>query len=175
MSSKGWSYKTNQEFYLKRDRALVAVTYLLAGRISEVLRLKLNQITPERDRLVIRAIQLSKARRKGEARHDQYRQEAYLPLNGDRARLTQFLLDYQATLTFTSKEESLLFPFGESRAWQIITALTGEPCHWLRAYGENYLYDHWDHDILAVADYIKVDARTLGHYIRRSYEKYRPV
>jgi len=44
-----------------------------------------------------------------------------------------------------------------------------------RALGENFLYDAWDHDILAVSDYVKVNPRTLEKYIRRSYEKYRPV
>jgi hypothetical protein len=30
-----------------------------------------------------------------------------------------------------------------------------------------------DHDILAVADYVKVDARTLQLYLRKGYEKYK--
>jgi hypothetical protein len=47
--------------------------------------------------------------------------------------------------------------------------------HLFRALGENYLYDAWDHDMLAVSDYVKVNPRTLEKYIRRSYEKYRPV
>jgi hypothetical protein len=29
-----------------------------------------------------------------------------------------------------------------------------------------------DHDILAVADYVKVEPRTLQEYIRKRYEKY---
>jgi hypothetical protein len=29
--------------------------------------------------------------------------------------------------------------------------------------------------MLAVSDYVKVNLRTLEKYIRRSYEKYRPV
>jgi hypothetical protein len=35
--------------------------------------------------------------------------------------------------------------------------------------------DAWDHDMLAVSDYVKVNPLTLEKYIRRSYEKYRPV
>ena len=47
--------------------------------------------------------------------------------------------------------------------------------HLVGALGENFLYDIWDHDILAVSDYVKVNPRTLEKYIRRSYEKYQPV
>jgi hypothetical protein len=30
----------------------------------------------------------------------------------------------------------------------------------------------WDRDILAVSDYVKVDARTLQEYLRKRHEKY---
>jgi hypothetical protein len=67
--------------------------------------------------------------------------------------------------------EDKLFNFGRTRALQITHSILGTPCHWLRAYGEDYLYENWDHDILAVADYVKVDPRTLQEYIRERYEK----
>lgn len=172
-TSKGWIYKTNRDFYVKRDRALVAITYLLAGRISEVLRLKVNQIEIGSSLIIVKGIKLSKASKAGKPRRDQYRHEAKLVLTGDRSNLTQLFLNYLTELP--SDPETRIFPIGESRAWQIITTLTGDPPHWFRAYGENFLYDKWDHDLLAVADYVKVDPRTLQNYIRRSYEKYKPV
>ncbi len=39
----GWNYKTNQDFYLARDRTLVSLMYLLACRISEAIQLKRSQ------------------------------------------------------------------------------------------------------------------------------------
>jgi hypothetical protein len=39
-------------------------------------------------------------------------------------------------------------------------------------FGEDYLYDQYDHDLLAVADAVKVDARTLQLYIRHRDKKY---
>jgi hypothetical protein len=48
----------------------------------------------------------------------------------------------------------------------------GIPPHWERAYGENYLYDLWDKDILAVASYVQVDPRTLTKYIHGTHAKY---
>jgi integrase len=170
MFSPSWPYKTNKDFYHTRDKALCAITYLLAARISEILRLEKSQFLTEKGRVIVQKIELSKTRRKGHPRQDLYRQEAWLPLAGKRAQLTQLFLDY---LNICDTET--LFPFGRTRAYQIISTITGEPCHWLRAYGENYLYDNWDKDILAVADYIKVDVQTLQRYIRRSYAKYRPA
>jgi len=171
VKGKGWNYKVDMDFYRARDRALAALTYLLGGRISEVLRLKKNQFIVGRDKVVVRGIQLSKSRYKNRPRREQFREEAWLPLSGERAPLTELVLDYLRLIG----EDSLLFTFGRIRAWQIVSCLLGVPCHWLRAYCENYLYDNWGKDILAVSDYIKVDPRTLQLYIRRSYQKYKPV
>jgi len=171
VESSGWPYKTDADFYHTRDRALVALTYLLGGRISEVLRLRKNQFIEQKDRVVVRGIKLSKSRYKNRPRRVQYREEAFLPLKGERVVFTQLVLDYLKLIG----EGARLFEFGRVRAWQIINAILGVPCHWLRAYCENYLYDHWGRDILAVSDYVKVDPRTLQLYIRRSYRKYEPV
>ena len=173
-TSKGWPYKANIEFYKTRDKALVALLYLLALRVSEALRLERKQFkipdkTGVKDRIIVRSIKLSKPRKKGTPRKHQFRDEGWLPLLGSRAPLSQLIVDY---LQIMRSEK--LFRFGRVRAWQIVTALVGDTCHWLRAYGEDFLYTQWDNDILAVADYIKVDARTLQEYIRRRYQKYPP-
>ncbi len=169
--SPGWQYKTNIEQYKQRDRALVALTYLLAARISEVIRLNKTQFKVEKDRVIINSIKLSKSSRKGKPRRQQYRPLAWLSRFGERSGLTSLVLEYLETL----ENEEQLFSFGRVRAYQIIETITGEPCHWLRAYGENYLYDEWEKDIIAVADYIGIDPQTLPKYIRRSYTKYKPV
>ena len=211
MESEGWPYKTNREFYLTRDRALVAILYLLALRISEALRLKKKQfLLPEetgyQDRVLVRGIKLSKSRIKvcklcgksikakerkqhlkvehgietsdvnryfkDKPRKEQYRQEAYLPLTGPRAPLTQLVLDW---LQKVPNKDDRVFKIGRKRAWEVIKRLTRWTCHWFRAFGEDYLYSQWNGDLLAVADYVKVDPRTLQEYIRRRYEKYQVV
>jgi hypothetical protein len=103
-----------------------------------------------------------------------------LPLSGPREPLSRLILDYVSLL----KDEDRLFPFsleknekgqiaGCKRAWQIIHALLPEfTAHWLRAFGEDFLYGEWNHDLLAVSDYVKVDPRTLQEYIRKRHEKY---
>jgi len=172
VSSSGWPYKDkdNEDFYLKRDRALVSLLYLLALRISEGLRLTRKQfsIDQKNDRIKVESIKLSKPRKKGKPRKHEYRLEAWLPLKGEREPFTRLVMDYLELLG----PEDRLFSFGNSRALQITHAILGIPCHWLRAYGEDYLYEMWDHDILAVADYVKVEPRTLQEYIRKGYEKY---
>jgi hypothetical protein len=93
------------------------------------------------------------------------------------------ILEYVAHL----RDEDRLFPFslekngrgqivGRKRAWQIVHALLPEfTAHWLLAFGEDFLYGEWDHDLLAVSDYVKVDLGTLQEYIRKRHEKYRVV
>ena len=175
MSSPGWPYKENREFYLKRDRAFVAILYLLGLRVSEALRLEREQfIFPDEeggrpDAIVVRAIKLSKRRRRGQRRKVQYR-DGYLPLQGERAPLTQLVVEYLKLVP-----EGRLFPFSRQRAWQIVTAMTPYTCHWFRAFCEDYLYERWRYDIMAVADYIKVDVRTLQEYIRKRYARYEVV
>jgi len=179
MNSEGWPYKINREFFLKRDRALVSLLYLGGLRVSEALRIKKNQFVEKKNYILIRSVELSKSRVKGRPRRVRFR-DVRLPLKGERALLTQLVLEYIKHLN----EDDRLFPWslrknkygqiiGCKRAWQVVTALLPEhTCHWLRAYCEDYLYTEWEGDLLAVSDYIKVDARTLQQYIRKRYERY---
>jgi len=170
VSAKG-DYKIFSEVYLKRDRAFCSILYLLALRVSEALRLLRKQIIfPEEptNKIIVRGIFLSKSKRKGKPRKEQFRQEAWLPLQGPRVGFTDLILEYAKNLELEQK----LFDFDRRRGWQIVNNLLSVPPHWLRAFGEDYLYSNWDHDLLAVADYVKVDARTLQLYIRRGYQKY---
>ncbi|MDH5690375.1 MAG: tyrosine-type recombinase/integrase [Candidatus Bathyarchaeota archaeon] len=171
--SKGWNYVNaeTRDLYVKRDRALVAILYLLALRISEALRLRRNQFVFHEDRIEVRGIKLSKSRIKDKPRKEQYRDEAYLPLKGSRVPLTKLVKEYLNNL----KGNTQLFKFGRKRAWQIVVTLTGNTCHWFRAFGEDFLYEEWDHDLLAVADYVKVDPRTLQDYIRKRWKKYKAI
>ena len=170
---EGWNYKTNKEHLLIRDRALAALLYVGALRISEAIRLRKNQVLSNKDmdHILIRGIKLSKLKKKGKTRQVEYR-DATLPLNGERVPFTQLFMEYMATLQGDQTE--LLFPIDRTIAWRRITALLpNQTCHWLRAHGEDYLYDEWDKDAYAVADYVSVDPRTLVEYILRNrHSKY---
>jgi len=186
--SEGWEYRTNRDHYRLRDRALIALTYLLAVRVSEVLRLTRDQfLMPydpggRRDAITVRGIYLSKRRYKDKPRLSQYREEGFLPLEGERAPLTIMVVNYLQAMDRREAErleegrrprrDDRLFRFKRQRAHQIFLANGGATCHWFRAFGETYLYDQWESDILAVADYVKVDPRTLQDYIRRGYKRH---
>jgi len=156
-----------------RDRALVACAYLMALRLSEALRLRKSDFSLARDPMTgeefisLRRIKLSKSKLKQRPRKHQYR-EGWLPLRGERAPLTKIVLDYLELL----EEDEKLFKFKNSRAWQIVTTLVGYPPHYLRAWGEDYLYSAWEKDAVAVSDYIKVDIRTFAEYVRKRGLKY---
>lgn len=194
MESEGWPYAWKKDFYLVRDRSLVALLYLGCLRISEAIRIAKNQFVKKRDFIQIHSVKLSKSKVRGQPRRIQFR-DVQLPLKGERKELTMLILDYVKLIG----DNARLYPFslekrkyivkvkvkgvlrekevyqliGCKRAWQIVKALLPDAtAHWLRAYGEDFLYDAWDHDILAVADYAKVDPRTLESYLRKRHERY---
>lgn len=178
ITSKGWLYKTRKEYYKIRDQALIALLYLIGARVSEVIRLTRDQFKDRETYIHVQRIKLSKSR-KGKKRRVQYR-EANLPLQGERSQLTQLVIKYLQLLKpkerlfkFTLRKNEWQQIIGTRRVWQIVNAYMPEiTTHWLRAFCENYLYGKWEHDILAVSDYVKVDARTLQQYIRLRYIKY---
>jgi len=166
----GWKYKVKMDYYKTRDRALLCLLYLAGLRVSEALRIHKDQVEETKEYVEVRGIFLSKSHKHGRERRSKYR-DARLPLHGERKDLTMLFIEY-----YRICETEKLWGFGTARAWQIVKAYLPEStCHWLRAYCEDYLYDQWDRDLLAVADYIKVDARTLQLYIRKRHEKYKVV
>lgn len=169
-NSKGWEYRVNGVKYACRDRALIALVYLGALRISEALKARVNQFKIYPDYVAFSEIELSKSVVKGKPRNDLYR-SARLPLSGERRELTLMVLQWLEHLD-DKPDNAKLFNIGRKRAHQIFTAyFPDSTCHWFRAYGEDYLYENWGSDILAVADYIKVDERTLAKYIKGRHKK----
>jgi hypothetical protein len=196
MESKGWPYKTNKEYYLARDRALVSLLYVGELRVSEAIRIKLGQFEDTEEVLYVHNVQLSKVRGL------QYR-ELRLPKHGERSCFTKLILDYLAIMRAAGKnEEDRLFPWslkvnkvkvgvyhwkdgktetplysvqmvGTKRAWQIVHALLPNITqHWLRVYGEKYLYQRLGKDIIAVSKIVKVDPRTVAKYLMAGEEEY---
>lgn len=50
ITAKTWNYKTQEDFYHTRDKALMSLLFLTAGRISEVLALTKEQFDVQADR-----------------------------------------------------------------------------------------------------------------------------
>jgi hypothetical protein len=195
-----WPYSTDPErerktqLYLARDRALAAVLYNGELRISEAERLVKSQFKDKPFRIV--AVQLSKAEKhmrnmrnqngdlvpipeghpnygKVLTRKDLYRKEIRLPSKGYRGQISELIKQYLDMLTDDKDFETIpIFNIDNTRVDQIVKRKLGVPPHWLRAFGENELYGLWDYDLIAVANYVQVDPRTLSKYIHRVPEKY---
>lgn len=195
----GWKYKSCLSAQLQqRDRALVALLYVAELRVSEAIRLTKDQFkqNTKAHEILVENIRLSK-RKKGKAAM----REARLPTRGERACFTKLIIEYMDTL----QDKARLFPWsltervydtghtytvkggevkpilstqvmGTKRAWQIVNAYFPEYTeHWLRAFGEDYLYSNMNHDLMAVANEVGVDARTLQEYLKKQHKKYAAV
>ena len=177
ITSNKWPYRTQLDFYHQRDKALMALLFLTAGRISEVLSLKKEQFDFEADRnfIVIRNMILVKRlkTRKGKpVRHRTapIRDEVPLPLRGPLSRFTNLVQNY-LNLIEDSKEK--LFKFQRHRAWQIVNYVTGQWCHWFRSQAESYYGKYVFTTPFALRDFVGVsDIESLGPYVKTQWRDY---
>lgn len=192
MASAGWQYKTRQDYFLTRDRALVALLYLGDFRAIEVLPLTKANFEAKSQYILVKNVLVAKKRKRTI-------REAMLPVLGKRAVFTKLILDYLELLEdderlfkwsleykttelknqpITTKDGSIKKRYsktcvGTCRSWQIVKALLPNYTqHWLRAFGYNYDYDNMKFDIFAVSDKTKANPSSLQPYIRRRYQKY---
>jgi hypothetical protein len=172
-----WPYKTNMEFYELRDKALMGLLFLTAGRISEVLSLTREQFDFEADRnfLIIRNMLLVKRirMRKGKAvKHTTapIRDEVPLPLTGPLFKFTRLVQNYLALIT---EPKEKLFRFKRHRAWQIVNYVTEEWCHWFRSQSESYYGKYVFNSPYALRDFVGVtDIESLGPYVKTQWRDY---
>lgn len=178
MTSKEWPYKTQPDFYHTRDRALMSLLFLTAGRISEVLTLRKEQFDFEADEnfIVIRNMILVKRlkTRKGKpVRHRTapIRDEVPLPLKGPLSRFTKPVQDY---LDLIEEPKEKLFEFKRHRAWQIVNYITGQWCHWFRSQAESYYGKYVYSTPFALRDFVGVsDIESLGPYVKTQWRDYK--
>jgi len=177
ITSKAWPYKTDVENYCRRDLCLMALLFLTAGRISEVLSLTKEQFDFEADPnfLIIRNMILVKRlkTRKGKpVKHTTapIRDEVALPLHGPLSRFTMLTQDYVQTLADPKQK---LFNFSRRRAWQIVRYITGEWCHWFRSQAESYYGKYIYTTPWALRDFVGVtDIESLGPYVKTNWKDY---
>lgn len=172
ITSKSWPYKTNREFYEKRDRALMALLYLTCGRISEVLSLTKKQFVydAEPDFIIIKNMIVVKRKKKAKRKSRAIRDEVPLPLTGPLAPFTHLVLDY---LKLVENPEDKLFNFGRNRAFKIVRYVTGQWPHWFRSQGESW-YGKVFSNIFALKDYVGVvSAEVLSDYVKTDWREYR--
>ncbi len=177
ITAKSWSYKTKLWFYPKRDRALMALLFLTAGRISEVLSLTKEQFdfVADQNFVIIRNMILVKRlkTRKGKpVKHKTapIRDEVPLALKGKLARFTELVLDY---LDLIKKPKEKLFKFKRHRAWQIVNHVTDQWCHWFRSQAESYYGKYVFNSPFALRDFVGVsDIESLRSYVKTQWKDY---
>ncbi len=178
ITEKMWPYKEKREFYIKRDRALMALLFLTAGRISEVLSLRKEQFDTQADKdfIIIRNMILVKRlkTRKGKPvkhRTAPIRDEVPLALKGPLSKFTQLVQGY---LNSISEPKEQLFRFKRHRAWQIVNYVTGQWCHWFRSQAESYYGRYVFNTSFALRDFVGVsDIESLGPYVKTQWRDYK--
>lgn len=176
--SETWPYKAEQDFHHTRDKALMALLFLTAGRVSEVLSLRKEQFDFEADKnfIIIRNMILVKRlkTRKGKRvkhRTAPIRDEVPLPLKGPLSRFTKLVQEYLESIT---DPKNKLFKFKRHRAWQIVNHVTGQWCHWFRSQAESYYGKYVFNTPFALRDFVGVsDIESLGPYVKTRWKDYK--
>jgi len=148
ITSKTMTYHTTPKFYHVRDRALMGMAVLSAGRINEILSLQKSQFDTEESAryVVVQNMKISKRKKETVEKYGSHvaRRWAFiLPLSTDRnvyeypklARLVPFSNLVVAHLK-QIREDAKLFPFSTRWAYTIINTVTGMFPHWFRAQSE---------------------------------------
>ena len=177
ITSKTWPYKINMDFYHRRDRCLMALLFLTAGRISEVLSLTREQFDFEADEnfVIIRNMILVKRWKtyKGKlVKHNTspIRDEVALPLDGPLSKFTELVQDYVQNI---KGPKACLFAFSRRRAWQIVKHVTGEWPHWFRSQAESYYGKYVFNNPWALRDFVGVsNVESVGPYVKTSWKDY---
>lgn len=172
-----WPYRTNQDFYHKRDLALASLLYLSSARVGEVLRLKASQFSIDEsdpDFMIIQNFYVSK-RKEGKI-HPIL--EIPLPLKGSLAPFTKLVREYLKLLG----PEDKLFTFSRHRAWAIIRYITNDPgveenpgwfCHWFRAQSLSYQVQLIRSTISVSSQRGIENPATLKHYDSGDWRQYK--
>ncbi|MGB9915626.1 MAG: hypothetical protein ACPLOC_08815 [Candidatus Bathyarchaeales archaeon] len=172
ITNKSWPYKTNKEFFEKRDKALMALLYLTCGRITEVLSLTKKQFDLESEPsfVIIRNMIVVKRKKKAKRKSRAIRDEVPLPKEGALTPFTKLVLEY---LELIENPEDKLFSIGRNRAYKIVRYVTGQWPHWFRSQGESWFGKVFS-NIFALKDYVGiVSAEVLSDYVKTDWREYR--
>jgi hypothetical protein len=163
IEKKHWHYGlTDQAFYIARDRALVSLTYVLCGRIGEILALTKNQFEDTEKYLIIHNYHVEKNKQ------NPLRDNWALSKVGRLAPFTMYTLGYLAML-----KSSKLFLFKRSRAFQIIKHISGFWPHWFRCMGEAYYMRNVFKEPVKCATALRLRrSDTLIEYVPFNWEDY---
>lgn len=167
-NGKRWPYKTKQEFYEKRDKALLALIYLSGGRVNEVLRVEKKQFGfSDEDFILIHEFRISKRKERTIEKEGIPRIVVPLPRTDKFKKFTDLILDYYEVAP------EHLFKIGRKRAWAIIKHMTGKWCHYFRSQRLSYLVNRLRSATVASKIVGIKNPQTITHYYKGTWEEYR--
>jgi len=164
-----WNYKRNREVYEKRDRALVALLYLLGCRVNEVLKLRKSQFDFEGKYpyfVVIHDFEISKRKEKTIKAKGIPKKDFPLPLVGKLAPFTDMVVEY-----YNCSEEEM-FKIGRQRAWAIVKHMTGKWCHYFRSQRLSYLVNLLRSSTITAKIMGIENSMTIDHYYKTEWEEH---
>lgn len=175
ITARTWPYRTWAPFYHIRDRALLSLLFLTAGRVGEVLSLVLGQFDRGADPefIIIRNMLTEKIGPRSS--NLPYREEFPLPRSGRLRPYTELVVAYLDKMEEYHIQNERLFPFSRQRAWQIVEHITGKWPHWFRAQAER-MYGKKLGDLIALKDFVNVvNITTLAKYVKKEWEESRDL
>jgi len=147
-----------------RNRALLCFFVLTGLRVSELINLTKEQFDFEEDPefIVIKNIFVLKKRKKTVLNDLAIAREgAYSPL-------VKIILEYLDTV-----KEGKIFNISRSRAWQIITGMTGKWCHYYRSQRMSWLVNTLKGAASATGKIMKVTPSTVNHYYKSAWKNHK--
>lgn len=171
IEGESWPYTSEQaEYYKKRDRALLSLLYLTAGRINEILSLNKSQFDfSDSEFIVIKDFVISKRKKKTIQRMGKPKIDLPLPKVGQFAKFTQLVMEYYE---ISPKQ---LFKIGRKRAWAIVKHMTGKWCHYFRSQKLSYLVNE-SRSALITSKIVGIkNPGTLSHYYKTEWQEHREL
>jgi len=184
VTGKQMKYATTPEFYHKRDRALMSLAFLTAGRINEVLKLRKSQFNFNESPhyILVENMHVSKRKReliKKYGNHITKRWSFILPLSPDPniyeypkmvqlVPFTRLVVEYLELL----EPDEPLFQMGTRWAWEIIRKTTRLFPNWFRSQAEMWYGSNILRDSVKLAKFVGVvRPEQVAHYIGFDYKE----
>jgi len=176
ITSTMWPYAPSnlRDYKIARDRAMMAMCYLSAGRIKAVLQLQREHLHISDDCIVVHRMDVVKRKPTTVAKYGvgvKIRDDFPLPLKRGMMKnpnwdelvpFSKLVLQYIRGCD----PQGRLFEIGRGRAWQIIEHVTGYFCHWFRAQSEHFYGNYIMKDAIRLSRFVKiVRPAQVAHYI----------
>ena len=167
-----WPYRRNPEYYITRDKGLMAFIYMMGCRINEAGKVLKDQIDfedPDYPRfIVVKDFKISKRKKKTIRAEGIPRIDFGLPRSGRFSPFTDLFLEWY---DLTPGPE--IFKISRVRSWQIIEHHTGKWCHWFRSQRFSWMINRL-RSVVIVANMFGVkNPATIMHYYKGSWAEHR--